>query len=121
MATYELTGEVKVVMDTVRFDSGFSKREFVVRTVDDRYPQDIKLECVKDKAELLKDVKPGQRVTVSFDLRGNESKGRYYVSLSAWRISPADAGSPAEEKGEDAQPVDEVDLKPDASDTEPPF
>ena len=121
MATYELTGTVKLVMETMKFDSGFSKREFVVRTVDDRYPQDIKLECVKDKAELLRDVKPGQRVTVSFDLRGNESKGRYYVSLSAWRINPADTDSPVEEKAEDGQPVDAVDLKPDDSDTEPPF
>jgi hypothetical protein len=121
MATYELTGEVKVMMEAVKFDSGFSKREFVVRTVDDRYPQDIKLECVKDKAALLNDVKPGQRVTVSFDLRGNESKGRYYVSLSAWRIHRADADGPPEEGSEDAQPVDPIDLKSDASDTEPPF
>jgi hypothetical protein len=86
MPGYELTGTVKVVMDVVRFDSGFTKREFVVTTVEERYPQDIKFECVKERCELLNDVKPGQRVTVSFDLRGNEFKGKYFVSLSAWKV-----------------------------------
>src|SRR5690606_14652253 len=76
--------------------SGFTKREFVVTVGDDRYPQDIKLEFVKDKVALLDRYAPGQRVKVGFDLRGGEHNGRYYVNLQAWRIHPADeAGSPA--------------------------
>ncbi len=88
MAAYELSGTIKVVMDTVKFDSGFTKREFVVTTPDDKYPQNIKFECVKERCALLERVKPGQRVTVSFDIRGNEFKGKYFVSLSAWKIEP---------------------------------
>lgn len=113
MATYELSGTVKVVMDTVKFDSGFTKREFVVTTPDDRYPQNIKFECVKDKCSLLDGVKPGQRVTVSFDIRGNEFKGRYFVSLSAWKIEPIAAGGGQEEPeneppfGEESLPEEE--------------
>lgn len=53
MAAYEMTGAVKVVMDEVTFPSGFNKREFVVTTEDDRYPQDIKFETVKEKTALL--------------------------------------------------------------------
>ena len=87
MAGYQLTGTVKLVMDVVKFESGFSKREFVVTTTDDQYPQEIKFECVKDRCALLDDIKPGQRVTVSFDLRGNEYKGRYFVNLSRVSIS----------------------------------
>jgi single-strand DNA-binding protein len=120
MATYELTGTVKLVMDTVKFDSGFSKREFVVTTIDDRYPQDIKLECVKDRAALLNNVKPGQRVTVSFDLRGNENKGRYYVSLSAWKVeAEQDASKP--DASDDGPPPDQLAPAADQSDTETPF
>ena len=96
MAAYELTGTVKVVMDVVKFDSGFSKREFVVTTDDDRYPQDIKFECVKDRCALLDGVASGQRVTVSFDLRGNEYKGRYFVNLSAWKIEAAQEAPPSD-------------------------
>ncbi len=83
---YELTGTVKLVMDRQTYDSGFTKREFVVTTQDDKYPQDIKLECVKDKIAQLEGINPGDTVTVAFDLRGNEYNGRYFVNLSAWRV-----------------------------------
>lgn len=98
MAAYELTGTVKVIMDQVKFDSGFTKREFVVTTDEERYPQAIKFECVKDRCALLDPIKPGQRVTVSFDVRGNEYKGRYFVSLSAWKIQSAADGEVDDEK-----------------------
>ena len=120
MATYELTGTVKVVMDEVKFDSGFSKREFVVTTDDDRFPQEIKFECVKDKAALLADVKPGQHVAVSFDLRGNESKGRYFVSLSAWRIQAERPGT-APEPTDDRPPLEQLAPPADEDSEEPPF
>jgi hypothetical protein len=120
MPTYELAGTVKTVMETVKFDSGFSKREFVVTTVEDRYPQDIKFECVKERTALLNDVKPGQRVTVSFDLRGNEYKGRYFVSLTAWKIEVA-KDTTAPESSEDGPPLDQLVPPSDESDGETPF
>jgi hypothetical protein len=97
---FELEGTLKVVMETQKFGSGFVKREFVVTIGEDRYPQDIKLEFVKDKVTLLDRYKPGQRVKVGFDLRGGEHNGRYYVNLQAWRIHPAD-GSEAPAGGEE--------------------
>lgn len=100
---YELEGTLKVVMDVMKFNSGFTKREFVVTIGDDRYPQDIKLEFVKDKVTLLDRYRPGQKVKVGFDLRGGEHNGRYYVNLQAWRIHPAEGGessAPAPEQGD---------------------
>ena len=105
MAGYELTGTVKVVMDPVTFDSGFIKREFVVTTDNDRYPQNIKFECVKDRCALLDGVEPGKRVTVTFDVRGNEYKGKYYVNLSAWKVEAERAG--AEPDSEGGAPLDQ--------------
>lgn len=99
---FELEGTLKVVMETQTFGSGFVKREFVVTIGEDRYPQDIKLEFVKDKVSLLDRYKPGQKVKVGFDLRGGEHNGRYYVNLQAWRIHPADGteGSSATSDGQ---------------------
>ena len=88
MPGYEFTGTVKHIMEQQTFPSGFSKREFVV-TSEDRYPQDIKFECVKDRCALLDNVSEGQRVTVAFDLRGNAYNDRYFVNLSAWKVNPA--------------------------------
>ena len=95
MAAYEFSGTVKAIMDLVTFDSGFCKREFVVTSKDDKYPQDIKFECVKERVALLDSVQPGQRVSVTFDLRGNEYNERYFVNLAAWKVQPAEAGAGA--------------------------
>ena len=82
---YELKGTLKEIFDTVTFDSGFQKREFVVTTNGD-YPQDIKFEFTKDKTQLLNVAKVGDSVNVAFNLRGNEYNGKYYVNLQAWKI-----------------------------------
>lgn len=120
MGAYTLTGTVKVVMDMVKFDSGFTKREFVVTTTDERYPQDIKFECVKDRCALLNNVKPGQRVTVTFDIRGNEYKGRYFVSLSTWKVEAVqDDAGPA--PGEDGPPDDQLTPPAEEAGEESPF
>jgi len=93
--SYEMTGKVKVVNDTMSFPSGFSKREFVV-TTDEQYPQDVAFEVVKEKTTLLDSLQPGQQVTVHFDVRGREYNGRYFVNLNAWRIQTEEApASPA--------------------------
>lgn len=86
---YELTGKIKLINDVQTFESGFTKREFVVTEEDDKYPQDILFECLKDKTKLLDEFKVGQTVTVRFDIRGREYSGRYFNNLQAWRISVA--------------------------------
>jgi hypothetical protein len=85
---YELTGKVKKIFDRQEFPSGFYKQEFVV-TTEDRYPQDIKLDCLKEKVDLLKDLKEGDAVRVHFDIRGREWNERFFVDLSAWKIESA--------------------------------
>ena len=86
---YETAGKIKVIQETQSFASGFTKREFVVTTAADKYPQDLKFEVVKDKCALLDNFEVGQDVQVSFDIRGNEYNGKYFVNLSAWKIQSA--------------------------------
>lgn len=106
---YEANGTIKLIEETQTFPSGFSKREFVVTTDNDKYPQDIKFEVMKDKCELLDNYEIGQPVKVSFDIRGNEYKGRYYVNLNAWKLEGAQNGAPAPSPSStsaDPQPAD---------------
>lgn len=91
--SFELTGTLKKLFDTQTFPSGFSKREFVIEVPDGNYPQMVKFETVKDRISQLDSVSVGDELKVSFDIRGNEFKERYYVNLNAWRISKADGGS----------------------------
>lgn len=91
---YELMGKIKLINDAQTFGSGFTKREFVVTVEDGKYPQDISLECVKDKIKLLDEFKVDQDVTVAFDIRGREYNGRYFNNLQAWRITSAGKTAP---------------------------
>lgn len=99
---YELSGKIKLINDTQTFESGFTKREFVVTVEDGKYSQDIMLECLKDRTALLDELTPGQMVTVTFDIRGREYNGRYYNNLQAWRI----------EQGGETVPMDDDDRPP---------
>jgi len=83
---HELSGTVKVIFEEQIFASGFNKREFVVTDDADKYPQDIKFEAVKEHVEKVNALNVGDKVKVTFDLRGNEFNAKYYVNLAAWKI-----------------------------------
>lgn len=118
---YEASGKIKVINAAQSFASGFTKREFVITTAVDKYPQDLKFEVVKDKCALLDKFTVGQDVQVSFDIRGNEYNGKYFVNLSAWKIQAAGAQGAQPAQGGVAEP-DMADLRGgDDFDDEVPF
>ena len=88
----KINGKIKLIMDSQSWDSGFTKREFVV-TTNEQYPQDVKLEFIKDKTTLLDGLSEGEEVEVSFNVRGNEYNGKYYVNLQAWRLTKVESHS----------------------------
>jgi len=114
---YTLTGSIKKIFPTQTFPSGFSKREFVVTSEEDRYPQDIKLDCLKEKEEILKGFKEGDQVTVHFDIRGREYNGRYFVDLNAWKMESG-SGAPAQD-GPASDPEDTTDYGADGDEDIP--
>ena len=81
----ELVGKVKLVRDEQTFASGFTKREFVI-TTEEKYPQDISFELLKENGSLLTSDSPGDRIKVFVDIRGREYQGKYYNSLVSWKI-----------------------------------
>ncbi len=127
---YEAAGKIKLINDTQSFPSGFTKREFVVTTSNDKFPQDLKFEVVKDKCSLLDSYQSGQEVQVTFDIRGNEYNGKYYVSLSCWKIQSSDGsaepsrssgGSSRSQSSASGEPVLSDLRNDDDFDDDPPF
>ena len=99
----KLNGKIKLISDLQSWDSGFTKREFVV-TTNEQYPQDVKLEFIKDKTSLLDGLGEGDEVEVSFNVRGNEYNGKYYVNLQAWKIAKSsESSSTDQEKTQDSK------------------
>lgn len=93
----EVVGKIKVVGELETFPSGFTKKLLVV-TTDDQYPQNIGIEFMKDKVDLLNGYAVGQDVKVSINLGGREwinpqGEAKYFNSVTGWRIEKAE-GAP---------------------------
>ena len=86
-------GRLILIGEIETFESGFSKRQIVIDTGD--YPQQVAFELVKDKANLIESYQIGDSMTVHFNLRGNEYKGRHYVNLQAWKLEGVKSADPA--------------------------
>ena len=87
----EISGNIKWI-DTVKTygSNGFRKREFVV-TTNEQYPQNIIIEFVQDKCELLDSFEVNDIVKVNINLRGREwvnpeGETKYFNSIQGWRI-----------------------------------
>ncbi|WP_185858001.1 DUF3127 domain-containing protein [Blattabacterium cuenoti] len=86
----EITGIVKKLFDIQKFDSGFRKREIVI-TTEEPYPQNILIEFIQDKVDLLENIKPKDKIKVFINLRGREWTNpegiiRYFNSIQGWKI-----------------------------------
>lgn len=112
----ELQGIVKKLGEVQTFASGFQKREMVLVT-EEQYPQPISIEFLKEKGDLLNQLKEGDKVKVSINIRGREwtspqGEVKYFNSITGWKIeniessgefqptqaTPATASKPAEDK-----------------------
>ena len=69
----ELTGSIKLIQEEERISDRFKKRGLVLST-QEQYPQDIMIEFVQEKTELLDSFQQGQQVTISINIRGREWK-----------------------------------------------
>ena len=94
----ELTGSIKLIQEEERISDRFKKRGLVL-TTQEQYPQDIMIEFVQEKTELLDSFQQGQQVTISINIRGREWKSpngevKYFTSIQGWRIQKTEAEAP---------------------------
>lgn len=94
----ELQGTIKLIGETKEYGSnGFRKRELVV-TTQEQYPQDILVEFVQDKCDVLNGYKQGTTVKVGINLRGrewanpNSGEIKYFNTIQGWRIETVTEG-----------------------------
>lgn len=111
--SYQLTGSIKVINETVQVSEKFKKREFVVTdNNNEMYPQDIMFQAVQDKCDVLDAYNVGDSITVSFNLRGREwtnpqGEVKYFNTLDAWRIEKTD-GNVTKAEPKQAEETEEV-------------
>ena len=83
----ELKGTLKIIYAEEKITDSLSVKEIVVTVdVDTQYPQDISCKAMNAKIDELESFKMGDSVVVNCNLRGRESKGKYYNQLLIWSI-----------------------------------
>lgn len=92
-----IEGKLYAKMDAQNVTETFKKREFVVEYADNpMYPQFVKFELIQDRCGLVDSVEVGDKVEVTFNLRGREwtspqGEKKYFNTLDAWRIQKVEA------------------------------
>jgi hypothetical protein len=92
----DITGTIEKIFPVQEVTASFKKREVVIRT-EEQYPQPLIFEFAQDKTSEPEGYNEGDKVKISFDIRGREWKSpqgdtKYFISLRGWRLqkeSPA--------------------------------
>jgi|TARA_B100001540_G_scaffold268348_1_gene250401 hypothetical protein len=119
----EITGKIKWIDEVKTYGSnGFRKREIVI-TTQEQYPQNIIIEFVQDKCELLDSYQIGQDVRIGINLRGREwvnpeGQTKYFNSIQGWRIDQLDQGAENDESIPAQKPFETTELDTNQNDNE---
>ena len=93
-----LTGTLKNKSTVKQVSDNFSKIDFVVTDENTQYPQHVSFQVGNQKTALLDNVNEGDKITVSFNLRGREwtspqGEVKYFNTLEAWKIEVVEKGT----------------------------
>jgi len=109
----EVTGKITNILDlqtgTTAAGSEWKKQSFILETTE-QYNNVYCFELFGEEKvdNFLKFNKVGAEVKVDFNVNTNEWKGKYFTTLSAWKVFKADSGTTApeqvEEVGNDSLP-----------------
>ena len=91
----ELNGKLVKKFEEQKISDKFKKREFVIETSENNFTEQIKFELVQDRTDLIDPYQVGDNLKITFNLKGREWQGKYFVNVQAWRIEKAgsEAGS----------------------------
>jgi hypothetical protein len=87
----QLTGKIIAIFPAQTVGENFIKRDFVIHTDADQYPQEIIVQLTGDKVNLLDSLKIGDAVTASINIRGRswqpkEGPLKWFNTIQAWAL-----------------------------------
>ena len=85
--SFEIQGKLHKVFPSENKSGNFQAREFVIEVESGQYSQLIKFQLTQDRCDLIDAYSEGEEIKVSFDLRGREWDGKYFINLNAWRLN----------------------------------
>lgn len=82
MNYYITQGEIKEIGEIKTYSNNFTKREVVITTYDDGYPEDVKMDFIGDKSKMMDDFNVEDLVIVAFKIKSNLYNGKYFINLN---------------------------------------
>lgn len=93
----EITGKIIFALErregtSARTGNAWASQSYVLET-HDQYPRRMVFDVFGDDKIQQFNIQPGQELTVSFDIDAREYQGRWFNSIRAWRVMPAQQGA----------------------------
>ena len=89
----EIIGKVVAVLElqsgTSKKGSEWKKRDFVIETLEDKFPKKVCFTLFGDRADACPSI--DSVVNVAFDIDAHEYNGKWFNSVNAWKVEPAQA------------------------------
>lgn len=102
----EIIGKVVAVLEiqsgTSKKGSEWKKRDFVIETLDEKFPKKVCFTLFGDRADACPSI--DSVVNVAFDIDAHEYNGKWFNSVNAWKVEPAQAQQQAAPKQAELAP-----------------
>ena len=102
----EIIGKVVAVLElqsgTSKKGSEWKKRDFVIETLDEKFPKKVCFTLFGDRADACPPI--DSVVNVAFDIDAHEYNGKWFNSVNAWKVEPAQAQQQAAQKQAELSP-----------------
>ena len=89
----EIIGKVVAVLElqsgTSKKGSEWKKRDFVIETLDDKFPKKVCFTLFGERADACPAI--DSVVKVAFDIDAHEYNGKWFNSVNAWKVEPEQA------------------------------
>lgn len=85
MSGFTSEGVVKNIGTPIKVAEKLTVQDVVIE-IPDKYPQLVLFQFKNDRTDQLRDVRVGDILRVSWNLRGREYQGRYFTTLEGWKV-----------------------------------
>lgn len=115
----EIIGKVVAVLEpqsgTSKKGSEWKKRDFVIETFDEKFHKKVCFTLFGDRADACPPI--DSVVNVAFDIDAHEYNGKWFNSVNAWKVEPAQAQQQA--APQQAEPAPRTSIPPQQYTTAP--
>lgn len=127
----EVTGKIILALPETsgvsKAGKPWKKREYVLETQEGAFPQKVFFDLFGDRADQYP-LEVGQTIRLSFDINSREYNGRWFTSISGWKVEHLEQGATAPSENPvaaapkyDAPVIPQNDLSPEGPDDDLPF